>query len=75
LHGDIDPCPIHVLDLRVEIKELGMNVRFGKAVFFDNGSSFRVDPHSSRQLHGNIVMLKINDHKIPPLAKTLSRLT
>jgi len=30
LHGDIDPCPIHVLDLRVEIKELGMNVRFGK---------------------------------------------
>ena len=74
LHGDIDPCPIHVLDLRVEIEELGMNVGFGNAVFFDDGSSFRVDPHSSRQLHGNIVMFKINDHKISPLAKKTQRL-
>ncbi len=48
LHGAIDPRPIHILNLRVEIEELGMNVRFGKAVFFDDGSRFRVDPHSSR---------------------------
>ncbi len=75
LHGDIDPRPIHVLNLRVEIEELSMNVRLGKTVFFDDGSRFRVDPHSSSQLHGNIVMFKINDHKISPLVKTLSRLT
>jgi hypothetical protein len=64
LHSDVDPRPIHVLDLRVEIEELGMNVRFGNAVLLDDGSNFRVDPHASRQLHGNIVMLKIDDHEI-----------
>ena len=58
LHGNVDPRPIHVADLRVEIEKSGMNVRLGRAVLFDDGFSLCVYPLSSRQFDGNIVMLK-----------------
>src|SRR5215475_10577721 len=50
LHGNMNARPIHILDLRVEIEELGMNVGLSNAVLLDDGSSFRVDPLASRQL-------------------------
>src|SRR5262245_7712899 len=64
LDGEIDASPIHVLNLRVKIEELAMDVGLRNTVLFDDGSSLCVDSHALRQLDGNIVMFKIDDHEI-----------
>src|SRR2546422_3368125 len=61
-HGDIDPTSIHILDLRLEVKQLRMNVGLRDAILFNDSSSGSIDPHSSRQLDRDVVMLKINNH-------------
>src|SRR5688572_31031367 len=40
-----------------------MKVRLGDASFFHNGSRFRADSHSARQLDGDVMMLKVDNHE------------